>query len=89
MVGDVGGVAESTRVTGNHVEMVDLVDSGKRRMDDRQGKDGLNKVNMMGGIGLGGGRVITDVGTLGKQVAKEDTRGETRNEFVHPVRSKP
>ena len=34
-------------------------------MDVRQGKDGLNKENMTRVIGLGGGRVITDVGTLG------------------------
>ena len=61
----------------------------KRRMDSRQGKDGLNKGNMTRVIGLGGGRVITNVGTLGKRVAKEDTRGGTRSEFVHRVRSKP
>ena len=48
-----------------------------------QGKDGFNKANMTGVIGLGGRRVITDVGTLGKRVAKEDTRGETRSEFMH------
>ena len=44
---------------------------------------------MTGVIGLGSGRVITDVGTLGKRVAKKDTRGEARCEFVHRVRSKP
>ena len=58
-------------------------------MDVRQGKYGLNKVNMMRVIGLSGERVITDVGTLGKRVAKEDTRGGARSEFVHRVRSKP
>ena len=55
----------------------------KRRRYIIQGKDGLNKVNMTGVIGLCGGRVITDVGTLGKRVAKEDTRSGTRSEFVH------
>ena len=55
----------------------------KRQMDARQGKDGLNKANMTRVISLSGGRVITDVGTLGKRVAKEDTRGRTRSEFVH------
>ena len=40
-------------------------------------------------IGLGGGRVLTDVGTLVKQVDKEDTRGRMRSEFVHRERSKP
>ena len=58
-------------------------------MDTRQGKDGLNKANMTGVIGLSCGRVVTDVGMLGKRVAKEDTRGGTRSEFVHRVRSKP
>ena len=61
----------------------------KRRMDAKQGKDGLNKANMTGVIGLGSGRVIIDVGTLGKRVAKENTRGGMRSEFVHQVRSKP
>ena len=58
-------------------------------MNGRQGKDGLNKANMTGVIGLGGGRVITDVGALCKRVAKENTRGGARSEFVHQVRSKP
>ena len=40
--------------------------SRKGRLDPRQGKDGLNKANMTGVIGLGSGRVITDVGTLVK-----------------------
>ena len=61
----------------------------KGRLDNKQGKDGLNKTNMTGVIGFGSRRVITDVGTSGKRVAKEDTRGEVRSEFVHRVRSKP
>ena len=52
-------------------------------MDTRQGKDGLNKSNMMGMVGLGVRRVITDVRTLGKRVAKEGTSGGTRCDFVH------
>ena len=58
-------------------------------MDARQGRDGLNKANMAGVIGLGGGRVIADIGTLGKQLVKEYTRGGMRREFVQRVRSKP
>ena len=46
-------------------------------------------MNMTGVIGHSGGRVIIDVGTLGKQVAKEDMRGGTRSEFVHQVSLKP
>ena len=52
-------------------------------MDSRQWKDGVDKANIMGVIGLGGGKVITDVDTLGKQVPKEDTSGRTRSDFVH------
>ena len=58
-------------------------------MDIRQGKNGLNKANMKGVIGLAGRRVITDVSTLGKRVAKEDTSVGSRSEFVYRVRLKP
>ena len=51
--------------------------------------DELNKANMKGVIGLGGQRVIIDVSTLGKRVAKEDTSGGLRSEFVHRVRLNP
>ena len=40
-------------------------------------------MNMTRVIHLGSERIITYVGTLGKRVAKEDTRGEARSEFVH------
>ena len=46
-------------------------------------------MNMMGVIGLCSGRVIKNVSTLGKRVAKEDKRGGMRSEFVHRIRSKP
>ena len=36
----------------------------------------------MGVIGLGGERVIIDVGTFGKRIVKEGTKGGTRSEFV-------
>ena len=35
-------------------------------IDSRQGKYGLNKVNMKGVVGLGSGRIKTYVCTLGK-----------------------
>ena len=82
-------MAELTRVTRNHVEMVDSVDRGRDGWTLDKGKMDLTKRIMMRVIGLSGGRVIIDVCTLGKQVAKEDTRGGKRSKFVHRVRSKP